>query len=187
MIRIFCSSSWSSPNGGADQPTSTCPDITCVSVDDGLPVATGVAFKSYCFMNAVTMPLVDEPFVEYASVLPAVSFSDLMGESLRTYQNRSRAPVVCAPMMRTGAPFEYDDSAPMTPTATPMSTSPEITGCCVSPLPCVHSISRTRPCFLKMPARCPTSDTDVSQLPRCPLASFSVSCALAEHAMASAA
>src|ERR1044072_8168463 len=38
-------------------------------------------------------------------------------------------------------------------------------------------MSSTSPCFLKMPARWPTSDTDVSQLPRWPIASFTVSCA----------
>src|ERR1043165_52979 len=38
-------------------------------------------------------------------------------------------------------------------------------------------MSSVSPCFLKMPARWPTSDTDVSQLPRCPIASFMVSCA----------
>ena len=54
----------SSPNGGADQPTSICPDITWVSVGAGPPVAVGFALRSYCFMNAVTMPCVDEPFVE---------------------------------------------------------------------------------------------------------------------------
>ena len=66
--------------------------------------------------------------------------------------------------------------------ATPMSTLPEITACCVSPPPCVHSISSTRPCFLKMPARWPTSEIDVSQLPRWPAAIFSVSCACAATA-----
>src|SRR4029079_6291310 len=103
--RIFFSSSWSRPNGGADQPMSTWPDITVVSVDDGLPVATGLAFSLYCRMNAVTMPFVEDPLVEYAIVLPSLSCSDLIGESARTYQNRSWAPVVSAPMTRTGAPF----------------------------------------------------------------------------------
>ena len=63
------------------------------------------------------------------------------------------APVVSAPMIRTGAPFEYAESTPMIPGATPMSTLPEMTACCVSPPPCVHRISSTSPCFLKMPAR----------------------------------
>src|ERR1041384_5046700 len=38
-------------------------------------------------------------------------------------------------------------------------------------------MSSVSPCFLKMPARWPTSDTDVSQLPRWPIASLTVSCA----------
>src|SRR5437762_3046348 len=38
-------SSWSRPNGGAAHPTSTWPDITCVKVEDGLPVATGLGVE----------------------------------------------------------------------------------------------------------------------------------------------
>src|SRR6188472_2986994 len=38
-------------------------------------------------------------------------------------------------------------------------------------------MSSVSPCFLKMPARWPTSDTEVSQLPRWPIASLTVSCA----------
>src|SRR5436309_10269133 len=93
MMRILRSSSCCKPNGGADQPTSICPDITCVSVEGGPPVATGFAFKSYCFMNAVTMPCVDDPLVEYAIVLPSVSLSDLIGDVAAAYQNKSAAPV----------------------------------------------------------------------------------------------
>ena len=88
-------------------------------------------------MNAVTMPCVDDPFVEYAIVLPSVSLSDLIGDVAVAYQNKSAAPVVSAPMTRTGAPFENADSTPMMPAATPTSTLPEITACCVSPPPCV--------------------------------------------------
>src|SRR5437762_6086815 len=117
MIRILPSSSCCMPNGGADQPTSICPDITCVSVGAGPPVAVGLALRSYCFMNAVTTPCVDEPLVEYAIVLPSVSLSVLMGEAAGTYQYRSDAPVVSAPMMRTGAPFENAESTPMIPGA----------------------------------------------------------------------
>src|SRR5215831_19134741 len=112
-------------------------------------------------------------------VLPSVSLSDLMGEFVGTYQYRSAAPVVSAPMMRTGAPFEKADRTPMIPGATPMSTLPEITACCVSPPPCVQRISSSRPCFLKMPPRWPTSAMVVSQLPRCPAATLSLSCACA--------
>src|SRR5262245_65183965 len=96
----------SRPIGGADHPTSIWSDITWVNVAGGPPVAIGLALRSYCLMKAVTMPCVDEPLVEYAMVLPAVSVSDFTGESDFTYQNRSAAPVVSAPMMRTGAPLE---------------------------------------------------------------------------------
>src|SRR5439155_4035379 len=130
----------------------------------GPPVAVGLALRSYCLMNAVTIPWVDEPLVEYAIVLPSVSLSDLMGEVAGTYQYRSVAPVASAPMTRTGAPLEYADSAPMIPVATPISTLPEITACCVSPAPCVQRISRVKPYFLKMPVRWPISEIDVSQL-----------------------
>src|SRR3954466_1682421 len=153
--------------------------MTCVNVGAGPPVAVGFALRSYCFMNAVTMPCVDDPLVEYAMVLPSASFSDLIGEVAGTYQKRSAAPVVSAPMIRTGAPLENADSTPMMPGATPISTLPEITACCVSPPPCVHRISRLRPCFLNTPRRWPTSATEVSQLPRWPTASFNVSCASA--------
>src|SRR3954471_21558240 len=48
-------------------------------------------------------------------------------------------------------------------------------------------MSRVRPCFLKMPARWPISDTDVSQLPRWPTASLTVSSADAALAKSKAA
>src|SRR5271170_137479 len=41
MMRILPWSMRSRPNGGPAQPTSIWPDITCVKVDAGLPVATG--------------------------------------------------------------------------------------------------------------------------------------------------
>src|ERR1700752_2616750 len=40
-------------------------------------------------------------------------------------------------------------------------------------------MSSTSPCFLKVPARWPISETDVSQLQRCPTASLTVSWACA--------
>src|SRR5438105_15736350 len=40
-------------------------------------------------------------------------------------------------------------------------------------------MSSSRLCFLKMPASWPTSDIEVSQLPRCPIASFTLSSAWA--------
>ena len=64
MIRICFWSSWSRPKGGADQPTSTCPDITAVRFAAGPPSAVGLAVSLYCCMKAVTMPWVDEPLVE---------------------------------------------------------------------------------------------------------------------------
>ena len=64
MRRMSPLSSWSSPNGGAAQPTSTWPDITAVRFAAGPPIAVGFALRSYCLMNAVTMPWVEEPLVE---------------------------------------------------------------------------------------------------------------------------
>src|SRR5712692_9913957 len=96
----------SRPNGGPAQPTSTWPDITWVRVEGGLPVATGLALRSCCLMKAVTMAWVEAPLVEYAMVLPLASCKVLIGESDRTYQNRSAPPVISAPMMRRGAPLE---------------------------------------------------------------------------------
>src|ERR1019366_3704014 len=46
-------------------------------------------------------------------------------------------------------------------------------------------LSSPRQCFLKMPASWPTSDTEVSQLPRWPTASFTVSSANAAVAVPS--
>jgi hypothetical protein len=43
---------------------STWPDITCVRVAAGLPVATGLALRSYWRMKAMTMAWVDAPLVE---------------------------------------------------------------------------------------------------------------------------
>src|ERR1700734_2917182 len=125
----------SGPNGGPAQPTSIWPDITCVSVDGGLPVATGLALRSNCLMKAATTAFVDAPLVEYAMVLPSVSRNDRTGESDRTYQNRSPPPFISAPMMRNGAPFAKAPNAPKAPADTPSSTLPEITACWVSPPP----------------------------------------------------
>ena len=46
-----------------------------------------------------------KPVAENAMVLPAASFSDLIGESALTYQKISRAPVIEVPIGRIGAPF----------------------------------------------------------------------------------
>src|SRR5215467_10998913 len=96
----------SRPNGGPAQPTSIWPDITCVNVDGGLPVATGFALRPYCLMKALTMAWVEAPLVEYAMVLPSTSRKVRIDESDRTYQNRSAPPVISAPMTCSGAPLE---------------------------------------------------------------------------------
>jgi hypothetical protein len=51
-------------SGGADQPTSTWPDITWINVAEGLPVPTSRALRPYCLTMAVTTPWVEEPLVE---------------------------------------------------------------------------------------------------------------------------
>src|SRR5450631_1953046 len=71
----------------------------------------------------------------------------------------------------------------MMPVATPISTLPEITACCVSPPPCVQRISSSMPCFLKMPRRWPTSEIVVSQLPRWPAATLIWSSAYVDDGM----
>src|SRR6266699_622169 len=54
------------------------------------------------------------------------------------------------------------------------SAEPEITACNVSPPPEVLKISRTRPYFLKMPARCPSRGAWTAHSPSCPIATLSV-------------
>src|SRR6476661_6123929 len=69
------------------------------------------------------------------------------------------------------------------------SADPEITACSVSPPPDVPKMSRTRPCFLKMPARCPRRGPSTAHKPSCPTAtrsrSLGASCAGAGAADAS--
>src|SRR5262252_2326614 len=84
--RIFPLSISLSPNGGADQPTSTWSVMTWVRVADGFPVGTGVAVKLNSLMNARTTLSVDEPFVENAIVCPLVSCSVLIGDDAFAYQ-----------------------------------------------------------------------------------------------------
>src|ERR1043165_302346 len=74
------------PHGGEAQPTSTWSVITAVSVEEGLPVGVGLALRSNSFMNASTIELVEEPRVENAIVLSAVSFRVLIGEAALAYQ-----------------------------------------------------------------------------------------------------
>src|SRR4029077_1465368 len=101
-------------------------------VDAGLPVATGFANTPNSRMKARTARFVDEPFVEYAIVLPPASLMLLIGDAAGTYQNRSSAPVMELAIARTGAPLAKAPSTPAVPTPTPMSTLPEITACSVS-------------------------------------------------------
>ena len=81
-----------------------------------------------------------------------VSFSDLRAESAFTYQKMSRIPVKLPPKMRTGAPLANARMTPTVPMPMPISAEPAMTGCNVSPAPCVPILSSTRPSFLKMPA-----------------------------------
>src|SRR5262245_10703683 len=79
--------------------------------------------------------------------------------------------------MRTGAPFEKARMAPGVPTPTPISALPEITACRVSPAPCVPKLSRTMPCFWKIPAFMPSVGTWLDQASIWPTATLSASCA----------
>src|SRR5215813_8050619 len=76
-----------------------------------------------------------------------------------------------------GAPLEEARKTAAVPIPTVRSAEPEITACNVSPPPEVPKISRTRPCFLKMPARCPSRGASTAHSPSCPIATLSVSCA----------
>jgi hypothetical protein len=75
------------PKGGADQPISICPVITCVNVAGGPPVAVAFAFTPSSWPNATTMLFELDPLVEYAIEFCAVaSVICLIGESAFTYQ-----------------------------------------------------------------------------------------------------
>jgi hypothetical protein len=63
-MRILPSLISFTPNGGAAQPMSICPVITCVSVPGGLPVAVGFALTPSSWPNATTMLFELEPLVE---------------------------------------------------------------------------------------------------------------------------
>ncbi len=70
-------------------------------------------------------------------VASVVSFRVLIGDSVRTYQNRSLVPVVLLAITRTGAPLAKADITAEVPILIPTSAEPEITTCMVSPVPCV--------------------------------------------------
>jgi hypothetical protein len=63
-MRILPSLISLTPNGGAAQPMSICPLITCVSVAGGPPVAVGFALTPSSWVNATTMLFELDPFVE---------------------------------------------------------------------------------------------------------------------------
>src|SRR5581483_4881615 len=102
MMRILPALTSRTPNGGAAQPMSIWPDITCVSVAGGPPVAVGFALVPSSCTKPTTILLELEPDVEYAMVLLEVaSFRLLIGESAFTYQNRSPVPVKAGSRMRS--------------------------------------------------------------------------------------
>src|SRR6185503_11152249 len=68
---------------------------------------------------------------------------------------------------------------PPAPTPAPRSALPEITAWSVSPAPCVPTASILSPCFLKMPASCPSVGAWFSQLLIWPIAILRVSSACA--------
>ena len=106
----------------------------------------------------------------------------LIGESAFTYQYRSPVPVKPGSSARTGAPFAKARIAPAAPTPTPRSALPAITGCSVSPAPCVPNASSVSPSFLKMPTWLPSVGGWFSQLLIWPIATLSVSSANAGDA-----
>ncbi len=63
-MRILPSFSSFTPNGGAAQPMSIWPDITCVSVAAGPPVAVGLALTPSSLAKASTRLFELEPLVE---------------------------------------------------------------------------------------------------------------------------
>src|SRR5262249_40894012 len=106
-----------------------------------------------CSTSLREIKCVDAPTVLNETDLSAASLKLLIGLLPRTYQNRSGQPMNTDEMILIGAPCAAAPMTPMVPTATPMSTLPEVTACCVSPLPDVNTISRSRPCSLKNPLR----------------------------------
>ncbi len=99
----------------------------------------------------------------------------------------SPAPVKFEPITRIGAPREKARSTPDSPTLTPKSALPEITACTVSPAPAVPKFSSVMPCFLKMPAFCPSTGACPLQISSWPMATLKASCAAAGAVHASGA
>src|SRR5262249_38485421 len=137
MMRVLPASTMSTPNGAPAQPTSIWPLITWVRVAGAAPVGVGLNFTPEDFCSASTAVWVDEPLVEYATVLPSVSLRLLIGEAAGTYQNSWLPPVKVEPITRSGAPLANAPSAPRNPVATPIWALSGITTCWVSPPPWV--------------------------------------------------
>lgn len=121
--------------GGAAQPISTCPDITCTKVAVGVPVATALMSTPAWRINAMVARLDEEPSAEKAMVFPAASFRERIGDWAGTYQNRSSAPVMEAAIGRMGAPLAKALKIAAVPVEMAMSALPEISACMVSPPP----------------------------------------------------
>jgi hypothetical protein len=79
--------------------------------------------------------MVEAPIVQNPRALAVLAFERLDWQSLRTYQYRSRAPVVPAVGSRTGAPFANAPIMDCMPAAMPMSALAEI--CILSRPSCV--------------------------------------------------
>src|ERR1700738_437911 len=103
MRRIFPSFSACRPKGGDAQPTSIWPVMTCVSVTEPAPVATGFVAVAKCLRSASGAIGGDARAVERDAVFPPVSANDLIGEPAGTYQYKSPTPVVPAARILTGA------------------------------------------------------------------------------------
>src|SRR5262245_44322771 len=106
-------------------------------------------------------------------LLAVMSPTVLSGDSVFTYQNRSPVPVNAGSRMRSGAPRANARMTPATPTPAPRSALPAMTGCMVSPAPCVPTFSSARLCRLKMPASWPSVGAWFSQLLIWPIATLS--------------
>src|SRR5262245_19296196 len=126
MMRIWPSSTLSRKNGMAENPTSTCAVMVCVSVPVMLPVDVGLAVSLCSAISASSPAWLDEPVSENATVLPLKSSTLRMGELAGTYQYRSGAPITSLAMMRIGAPLAKVPTAADTPAAVAISTLPAI-------------------------------------------------------------
>src|SRR5258708_8036410 len=91
ITRVLPASAMSTPKGAPAQPTSIWPLITWVSVAGAAPVAVGLNFTPDERCSASTAVWLDDPLVEYATVLPSVSLRRRVGEIGGTHQK------ICAP------------------------------------------------------------------------------------------